>query len=568
MSNSKPGSLAAAQSELPDSSYDARLHTDEQTNFSALEINYIRDRMNYQPWLERTSTEVNEQVIFQDILRRRAGAVFIGPDSFISTRAHVFTDQLSIGQNSWIAAGAIVRGNVKIGSDSSINSMAHIAGKVTIGNGVRVAGMASIYGFNHGFSSLDRPIYQQPHTSTGVTVGDGTWIGANAVLLDGVSVGAHCIVAAGAVVTKDLPDYSIARGNPAVVIENRRSPGSSETGKNVKAAPVRSIPLNLFTSDMPWIDRDDADIEAFVKAYKTPVSFDLAEKLTSWKRDGFVVFSNVIAHDLVDKFIADVDHLRERFHDYLIPIEVRGQQTWSKAVSREVIEGSGVKFNHLHVSSLYAARLSLTKEVTEFLEAIFGSPAAPMQSLTFWMGSQQPTHIDYPYVRMQRRLAYMAASWIPLEDVHSDAGPLAYYPGAHKPEASGFFDWGKGEIVNLPETSTQNGQQFADYLDARLRKQHIQPEIFTPKKGDVLIWHCNMPHTGTPIRNAKLTRKSYVTHYTGLSDYPERWVPDREKSVMSNITENRGIVMDFPWSKPESKLPSWREHFYSVKNST
>src|SRR5205823_7357358 len=99
-----------------------------------------------------------------------------------------------VGENSWIAAGAIIRGHVDIGSNSSVNPFAHIAGKVTVGNGVRIAGMASIYGFNHGTSRVDIPIYRQQTTARGVVIGDGTWVGANAVVIDGVSVGAHCVV--------------------------------------------------------------------------------------------------------------------------------------------------------------------------------------------------------------------------------------------------------------------------------------------------------------------------------------------------------------------------------------
>ena len=132
-------------------------------SLSAAELEYIRNRLNYQPWLERTKTELSEQKAFQDILRRRAGAVSIGANCFISTGAHVYTDHLSIGENSWIAAGAIVRGHVTIGSNSSINPLTHVAGRVTIGSDVRIAGMVSIYQFNHGFSSIDRPIYRQPH---------------------------------------------------------------------------------------------------------------------------------------------------------------------------------------------------------------------------------------------------------------------------------------------------------------------------------------------------------------------------------------------------------------------
>jgi phytanoyl-CoA hydroxylase len=317
---------------------------------------------------------------------------------------------------------------------------------------------------------------------------------------------------------------------------------------------------NQYLRELPWIDREDIDIDAFVRAYPQKVSFDLKERLHFWRENGYVVFEQVISKELIDSFLEEVRLIRENFHKYLISIEVRGQQTWSKAVSREAINSPGVKFNHLHVASAHAARLSLSKHVTEFLAAIFGAPPTPTQSLTFWLGSQQPTHIDFPYVSQQRRLAYMAASWIPLEDVHPDAGPLIYFPGAHKFQS--FFDWGQGDIVCRSETRKKNGSDFALWLNRRLKDAGIEPAMFTPKKGDVLIWHCNMPHQGTPIKNPTLTRKSYVTHYTGLDDLPERWIPSTGQ-VRTVIRENGGIVHDFPWNqkKLESKLPSWLEHF-------
>ncbi|MFK7883711.1 MAG: phytanoyl-CoA dioxygenase family protein [Phycisphaerales bacterium] len=77
-----------------------------------------------------------------------------------------------------------------------------------------------------------------------------------------------------------------------------------------------------------------------------------------------------------------------------------------------------------------AAHLSLSKAVTGFLTHIFQSPPCVLQSLLFHKGSQQPIHLDYPYVRTQTDLSRMAASWIPLEDVHEDSGPLAYYCGS------------------------------------------------------------------------------------------------------------------------------------------
>ena len=72
--------------------------------------------------------------------------------------------------------------------------------------------MVSIYGFNHGFQSVDIPICEQPLSSRGVWIGDDVWIGANAVIVDGCRIGAHSVVGAGAVVTRDVAEYQTVVG--------------------------------------------------------------------------------------------------------------------------------------------------------------------------------------------------------------------------------------------------------------------------------------------------------------------------------------------------------------------
>ena len=315
--------------------------------------------------------------------------------------------------------------------------------------------------------------------------------------------------------------------------------------------------MNSYSKEVPWIDQECEDVERLIDANLDPALSHMRDKVRFWRKNGYVVFEQVVPHSLIDNFLEEIEYLRQNILQYTISIEIAGRQTWSKALRPEEIRGPGVKFNHLHVSSFHAARLSLVRPVQEFLRAIFVSPATALQSLTFWKGSQQPTHIDYPYVRMQRRLSHLAASWIPLEDVHPDAGPLAYYPGAHRTDITGFFDWGGGEITPQPEKTVKNGMQFASYLDEKLQTASIQPAVFCPKKGDALIWHGNMPHRGTPIRNNELTRKSYVTHYTGVDDYPSRWILPDEQLQSRSISENGGFIFDFPWSSPNSKLPSW-----------
>jgi acetyltransferase-like isoleucine patch superfamily enzyme len=189
-----------------------------------LEREYTRSLVEFQPWLDKPQDIWNEQTLIQEVLKTRSKCRF-GKGSFIARNARILTNRFEIGAGSWVAAGAIIRGDVKIGDDCSVNPFAHIAGRVTIGSGVRIAGMVSIYGFNHGFARTDVPIYRQEHTQKGIRIGDGTWIGANAVIVDGVEIGPHCIVAAGAVVTGSFPAYQIIGGNPARVIRARMEGG-------------------------------------------------------------------------------------------------------------------------------------------------------------------------------------------------------------------------------------------------------------------------------------------------------------------------------------------------------
>ncbi|UHS58283.1 acyltransferase [Agrobacterium vaccinii] len=179
------------------------------------------DRLNIVTW-ERKQEDIDspDHQARLDSLKHCANAQF-GPGVYIADKAEVYTDRLIMGAQSWIAGHAIVRGDIELGKNVSINPYACISGKVRIGNGVRIASHVSIVGFNHGFDDTETPIYHQPLTSLGIEINDDVWIGANAVVLDGVKVGRGAIIAAGAVVAKDIPAMAIAGGVPARVLRYR-----------------------------------------------------------------------------------------------------------------------------------------------------------------------------------------------------------------------------------------------------------------------------------------------------------------------------------------------------------
>ena len=110
-------------------------------------------------------------------------------------------------------------GDVIIGDHTRIGIHCTVIGPVCIGNHVNLAQGITVTALNHNFSDATKRIDEQGVSTKPVVIGDDVWIGANAVILPGVTIGSHCVVAAGAVVTKDIPDNTVVGGVPAKVLK-------------------------------------------------------------------------------------------------------------------------------------------------------------------------------------------------------------------------------------------------------------------------------------------------------------------------------------------------------------
>lgn len=111
-------------------------------------------------------------------------------------------------------------GDIIIGDYSRIGLHNTIIGPVKIGSHVNLAQNITITGLNHNFQDVSLRIDQQGINTKEIIIGDDVWIGANSVILQGVTVGEHCVVAAGSVVNHSIPPYSICAGVPARVIKS------------------------------------------------------------------------------------------------------------------------------------------------------------------------------------------------------------------------------------------------------------------------------------------------------------------------------------------------------------
>lgn len=131
-------------------------------------------------------------------------------------------NKFDLGNNSTIEDRCSVNngvGDVLIGDNTLIGVGNVIIGPVIIGNHVIFAPNIVASGLNHEYRDVNIPISLQKTIVSRITVEDDCWIAANSVITAGVTIGKHSIVAAGAVVTKSVPPYCIAAGNPAKVIK-------------------------------------------------------------------------------------------------------------------------------------------------------------------------------------------------------------------------------------------------------------------------------------------------------------------------------------------------------------
>ena len=150
---------------------------------------------------------------------RLRGAKSLGAQPTILGRPKVDATDLYIGDHFKIWSGHRLTlitgwGRITIGDRVFINSGVVVMSvlEVTIGNDVAIANEAYVMDTDsHGVEG--RPVKNAP-----VRIGDGSWIGARAIILPGVTIGRRCLVAAGAVVSRDVPDDTLVAGNPAQVV--------------------------------------------------------------------------------------------------------------------------------------------------------------------------------------------------------------------------------------------------------------------------------------------------------------------------------------------------------------
>lgn len=165
------------------------------------------------------------------ILQHAAKQIGVGLELDTGIRITGFAS-ISLGNNfTMMRLGALHahNGMLKIGNNVSVNTNTCIApcdgGVVEISDNVLIAQNVVIRAADHRHDDIGRPVNMQGHVGGEIFIGEGAWIGANAVITRNVRIGAHAIVGAGSVVTKDVPSFAVVGGVPARLIRQRNVSG-------------------------------------------------------------------------------------------------------------------------------------------------------------------------------------------------------------------------------------------------------------------------------------------------------------------------------------------------------
>lgn len=177
-------------------------------------FNKLRYYLRWKKWSRKLGSSKSLVRIGKDVTFQNPQCIHLGRNIGIGKNSYFlpvtcyagmnYTPKITIGDGCWIG----VR-----------NSFAAID-EIRIGNNVLFAGYVHITDHSHGYEEIDIPVSKQPLISKGsVVIEDQCWLGFGCEILSGVHIGKHSIVAARAVVTKDVPAYSIVAGNPARIIK-------------------------------------------------------------------------------------------------------------------------------------------------------------------------------------------------------------------------------------------------------------------------------------------------------------------------------------------------------------
>lgn len=171
-------------------------------------------------FIKRVKRSICRRIYFRIAMRMKTSVVSKRAKKIRYFFASRFVEHC--GKNVNFEHGAKFNPELSIGDNSGVGVNCELSGRIVIGNDVMMGPNCIMRTYSHAHDRIDIPMNQQGFEPERVMhIGDDVWFGTNVIVLPGANIGSHCIIAAGSVVTKDVPDYAIVGGVPAKIIRMR-----------------------------------------------------------------------------------------------------------------------------------------------------------------------------------------------------------------------------------------------------------------------------------------------------------------------------------------------------------
>lgn len=258
-----------------------------------------------------------------------------------------------------------------------------------------------------------------------------------------------------------------------------------------------------------WTDRHDFRKLLQQKEAAGQINSDTAERMEQWHTQGFVVLPQAIDEALIDSYQCEIAQLKAQTPSPLLvtAASLSDPVPYSAEIEQQELS---VRTVDDYFFSEASRNMLLHLPIMNFLSTVFEASPLLNQSLSFEHGSQQAVHQDTAFVRMNSPMK-LAAIWIALEDVKPGSGELNYYPGSHRWE--GFLFSGRFKHWDEERDGMEQLQEWHQWIHDEAKRRDCNLQTFSPRKGDVFIWHAALAHGGAPVRDTALTRRSLVGHY-------------------------------------------------------
>lgn len=264
-----------------------------------------------------------------------------------------------------------------------------------------------------------------------------------------------------------------------------------------------------------WLDQPDAAERIAARRAAGELAGEEEAALRHWAERGYSTFTLDAGGTVFDDVDRSVERLwREK--PATVAFAYNSPLKRFRDADEAVDRRPGHRISNLHSASDGALELFLHPVIHERVGRIFGEEPVAIQSIYFEWGSGQALHRDPMHVYTSPP-AHLIGAWIALEDIGPDCGPLTYVPGSHHLP---YYQFSPGEYrVEHGRHGEEDVRRAAAFDLEQCRRRGLEPELFTCRRGDVLLWHASLLHGGAPLSDPRLTRKSLVVHFSTRASY-------------------------------------------------